>query len=320
MSPSILLSICIPTFNRSAYLKRLLNSIVVQIVDGDLPIDIHITDNASTDSTEALCLEYCKKYDFIKYVRQESNLGPDDNIAKAYNLATGKYVWIFGDDDYLRGGVLSKIIGVLNNNDDIDLLSIKAIPHVDGISNEDFLNEPLLIEKYIDNAAFSEKVGVMFTFISGMIVNRNKVELYDFRPYMGTYLVQLGWIFRALRNGTNFMIIKSGVIFVEQNNSGGYRFFEVFSVNLSKIVKDILGDHSLSGFKIRLSAIKLLLFHVVTHGGEKENYVQEKYQDVIDRGFMDLAIYAFLFRWLFIFQFPVRMMFFMKKIKKSIFN
>ncbi|WP_323061905.1 hypothetical protein, partial [Aeromonas hydrophila] len=58
----------------------------------------------------------------------------------------------------------------------------------------------------------------------------------------------------------------------------------------------------------------------VTHGGEKENYVQEKYQDVIDRGFMDLAIYAFFFRWLFIFKFPVRMMFFMKKIKKSTFN
>jgi abequosyltransferase len=58
-----LLSICIPTYNREKYLRRLLDSIVFQkeFIDTN-DVEIVIADNASTDSTEELVNEYTKKY------------------------------------------------------------------------------------------------------------------------------------------------------------------------------------------------------------------------------------------------------------------
>jgi abequosyltransferase len=58
-----LLSICIPTYNREKYLKRLLDSIVCQkeFTDTD-DVEIVVDDGPSTDNTETMVKEYIKKY------------------------------------------------------------------------------------------------------------------------------------------------------------------------------------------------------------------------------------------------------------------
>ncbi|MBR7037253.1 glycosyltransferase [bacterium] len=58
-----ILSICIPTYNREVYLKRLVDSIISQkeFVDTD-DIEIVISDNASTDSTKDMINKYINKY------------------------------------------------------------------------------------------------------------------------------------------------------------------------------------------------------------------------------------------------------------------
>lgn len=95
--------------------KRLLDSIIPQVVKNASLVEICITDNASTDDTFTLCSDYSARYSFIKYIWQNENRGPDVNIHAAYSLASGRYVWIFGDDDYLRVGALGKILDILSN-------------------------------------------------------------------------------------------------------------------------------------------------------------------------------------------------------------
>ena len=51
-----LLSICIPTYNRSGYLEQCLESIVHQERFDE--IEVIISDNCSTDDTEAVCKKY----------------------------------------------------------------------------------------------------------------------------------------------------------------------------------------------------------------------------------------------------------------------
>lgn len=77
MSKKPLLSICIPTYNRELYLKRLLDSIVSQkeFTDTD-DVEIVIDDGPSKDNTEELVKTYQEKYKGkIRYYRNEKAIG-----------------------------------------------------------------------------------------------------------------------------------------------------------------------------------------------------------------------------------------------------
>ena len=58
-----ILSICIPTYNRAALLKKTLDSIVNQkrFIDTD-DVEIIISDNCSQDNTEKLSMLYVHRY------------------------------------------------------------------------------------------------------------------------------------------------------------------------------------------------------------------------------------------------------------------
>lgn len=69
----ILVSICIPTYNRAGFLKKSIESIIRQPEFKMGKVEIAVSDNVSTDNTEALCREYAAKYDNIRYYRNEEN-------------------------------------------------------------------------------------------------------------------------------------------------------------------------------------------------------------------------------------------------------
>lgn len=60
-----LLSICIPTYNRSTYLEEALCNIINDTSFSD-DIEIIISDNASTDNTQEIVSKYIKHYSNIK--------------------------------------------------------------------------------------------------------------------------------------------------------------------------------------------------------------------------------------------------------------
>ena len=109
-----LLSICIPTFNRAEFLFQCLTSFIPQISENSLQtIEMVIIDNASTDATESLLSVFLKKYRYIRYFRNEENIGAELNVVGAVGRAKGNYVWIFGDDDLILDGALKKVLNYL---------------------------------------------------------------------------------------------------------------------------------------------------------------------------------------------------------------
>lgn len=69
-----LLSICIPTYNRAAYLEKTIQSIVIQPEFIERKVEIVISDNASSDNTEEVCRKYEKKYENFLYFKNEVNI------------------------------------------------------------------------------------------------------------------------------------------------------------------------------------------------------------------------------------------------------
>lgn len=69
-----LLSICIPTYNRSRYLAVSLNNIIKHANTFYGEIEIIISDNASTDDTATVVSDAQNSFGALFYYRNDSNL------------------------------------------------------------------------------------------------------------------------------------------------------------------------------------------------------------------------------------------------------
>jgi hypothetical protein len=111
----IKLSICIPTYNRSAFLRRALQYYSESM---DLPFayEIVISDNASTDDTSALVDEFIGRGLPIRYFRRATNGGLEVNVMSAFHLVRGSYAVYVGDDDRLIADGLREVVDYLDAN------------------------------------------------------------------------------------------------------------------------------------------------------------------------------------------------------------
>lgn len=115
-----LISIGIPTYNRSRGISRTLRSIWAQRYPH---VEVIISDNCSTDNTEQVVLDIAKHHPAIRYHRQERNIGMIQNFEYVLRNATGKYFMWIADDDELEKGVLLKYVSFLESHSDYSLVS-----------------------------------------------------------------------------------------------------------------------------------------------------------------------------------------------------
>lgn len=180
------LSVCIPTFNRSNWLSRTIESIVSE-PGFDERIEIVVSDNASTDSTPALMELWCKRHSNIRYHRLAQNVGFDRNIIQVLTLACGEYCWLLGDDDKLTSGALCSVLEDLATSPDLLLFNrVNCDAEQNPRRNEswlkmlrpqrfDFSQEQVQIE-YLHNAC---SLGALFSFISSLVVRRDALHLRE---------------------------------------------------------------------------------------------------------------------------------------------
>lgn len=90
-----MLTIGIPTYNRSAFLRTSLASALGQTSS---EVKIIVSDNASTDDTEAVVSEFGGR---IRYERARTNLGPKSNFIRLLELCDTEYFSWLQDDDCL---------------------------------------------------------------------------------------------------------------------------------------------------------------------------------------------------------------------------
>lgn len=112
----IILSIIIPVYNASAYLRETMQSIVENINER---VEVICIDDGSTDNSLKILNEYAKKYNIM--ILNQPHLGAP--AARNYGTinAQGDYIFYFDADDVLERGSIEFIISELKRNDN-DLL------------------------------------------------------------------------------------------------------------------------------------------------------------------------------------------------------
>ena len=119
--PRPILSLCFSTYNRADWLNLTLRNSLDQLTIIDLEIEILVVDNASTDNTEEVVGRYFDHPRF-RYVRNPKNVGMLGNLAVTANAARGEYIWILGDDDFIRPGGLRRVVDSIREHPGIALV------------------------------------------------------------------------------------------------------------------------------------------------------------------------------------------------------
>ncbi len=113
----ILLSFCIPVYNRSDRIKKIIEQITSFKSD---EIEIVISDNASKDDTKKVVSKFEDKR--IKYFRNKTNVGMDGNFILAIKRATGKFIFLLMDEDEVELETIPWILSEIRKNNNLSQL------------------------------------------------------------------------------------------------------------------------------------------------------------------------------------------------------
>jgi hypothetical protein len=139
------LSLCISTFNRGRWVALSLRNIFSQIPEARDDLEILVVDNTSTDGTPELMAPFFDRSDF-RFVRNLRNVGMLGNLAVTAHHARGEYIWILGDDDLVRPGVIERILGILLEKPELSLVYMNYGYSTEG--NPDNVTLPDFLENY----------------------------------------------------------------------------------------------------------------------------------------------------------------------------
>ncbi len=101
-----------PVYNGQAYVAEAIESLLAQTY---ADFEIVISDNASTDETQAICREYAAQDARIRYVRQTENRGSVSNFNCLVALALGRYFKWAAADDVCRPTYLQTVVELLES-------------------------------------------------------------------------------------------------------------------------------------------------------------------------------------------------------------
>ncbi|MCE9584818.1 MAG: glycosyltransferase [Planctomycetes bacterium] len=197
----MLISICIPQYNRSEYLCRVLESIRDQ---DHRDIEIVVSDDRSKDNTAQVIpplLDEIKAKTGIRtrYIQQEKNLGYDGNVRAALSGASGDYLFLLGNDDALAGPQsLSRLAALIAKLNEPDVLFCNPCDFSDRGQVHRRAKRTALLGKGPEVAM---RVFRCFSFFSGIILKRTAFAPQDTSRYDGSIYIQIYLATRIIAAG-----------------------------------------------------------------------------------------------------------------------
>jgi glycosyltransferase involved in cell wall biosynthesis len=185
----MLLSICIPSYNRPESLLRLLQSVDAPVEK----IEIVIAEDHAPRR-----IEVCNQVNLFKessayqvvYHENEKNLGYDANLRSLLSLAKGDFVLFMGDDDAFKPAALAKFIQFLEENRSYNyILRSYEIEHADKkVEIFKYFPQTTVLKAGIESACFLFKRSVS---IAGFTIARKRALELATDKFDGTLLYQL---------------------------------------------------------------------------------------------------------------------------------
>ena len=106
-------SILIPVYNREKYIGECIQAALAQTYSN---IEVIVVDNASTDRTWDICLDFADKDGRVRVFQNEKNIGPVRNWKRCIEEASGDYGKILWSDDLIAPDFVEKTLPLIQDS------------------------------------------------------------------------------------------------------------------------------------------------------------------------------------------------------------
>ncbi|MGI4022340.1 MAG: glycosyltransferase family 2 protein [Janthinobacterium lividum] len=114
------ISVIIPNYNHSTYLKNRIDSVLNQTYQD---IEVIILDDCSKDDSKDVIQEYKNHKKVSHIIYNEINSGsPFIQWQKGFALAKGEFIWIAESDDYAEVNFLEKLLPLFDHNKNVGVV------------------------------------------------------------------------------------------------------------------------------------------------------------------------------------------------------
>jgi glycosyltransferase involved in cell wall biosynthesis len=212
MDNAVTISICIPTFSRINFLKRLLDSISIQSFKD---FEVIVTDDSPGTQVEQLTAQYKDKFNLL-YFKNSLPLGTPANWNEAISHAGGEWIKLMHDDDWFSSSESLRIFADhLNENckfifsgysrvyDNVKCPAQKMV--WDSSYNKKIIDEPAIL--FANNLIGPPSV---------TLVHKSVHQQYDERL---KWRVDIDFYMRLLKQEKKYTYIKSSLINIGMSES-----------------------------------------------------------------------------------------------------
>jgi glycosyltransferase involved in cell wall biosynthesis len=216
-----LLTICIATYNRAAYLPATLGSLVHQLHDFD-DVEVLVVDGNSTDDTEAVVARMRTTCPRLEYVKLPQKGGVDKDFDIAVRRSSGSYCWLFTDDDLLKDGAIAKVRQAALRGQDLIVVNAEICDyHLGRVLDERALKvrEDARGEfRGGGREAFFKLCGRYITFIGAIVIRRSLWTEASRDTFFGTRFIHVG-VISTLPDTTRFLVMAEPLIRIRLGNA-----------------------------------------------------------------------------------------------------
>lgn len=254
----MLLSICIPTYNRAFYLDKLLNSILTQIENVN-DVEIVVSDNASTDDTPQVVENYVKKSNKFIYIRNEVNIGADKNFLQVLNNSKGNYLKLVNDYLEFKEGSIALILKYLRE-------SIDKKPIIFFTNGNQFVKHKANNIQVDGLDAFINGVSYFTTWIGGIGFWKDDYgNIINNMTFITQRFLQTELLFECFKYKPNAKIILDKIFHNNEikQQKIDYNFFDVFLNDyLNNLVNNLKETNRISEKTFRVEKKRMFVHFV----------------------------------------------------------
>ncbi|MEU3620201.1 glycosyltransferase family 2 protein [Streptomyces sp. NPDC006872] len=173
MSAAPDVSVVVAVYNTMPYLTECLNSLVNQTI-GRERLEIVAVDDGSTDDSGRELDRFAALYpDTVKVIHQPNSGGPAAPSNRALDVATGRYVYFIGSDDYLGEEALERMVKYADKHDS-DVVVGKMVG-----TNGRYVHQELF--QHGNREVALDEPGVPYTLANTKLFRREMVEKHRLR-------------------------------------------------------------------------------------------------------------------------------------------
>ncbi|MDF5725002.1 MAG: glycosyltransferase family 2 protein [Rhizonema sp. PD37] len=198
-----LVSVIIPTYNRSNYLTQAIASAVGQSYKN---IEIIVSDDCSPENQRKIIESFQDPR--IRFRRNRQNLGISLNVIGAFQEAKGKYVASLNDDDMWNEDFLEKLVPQLDANPNLviafsDHYVMDSDGRIDDVATEE--NSQRWKRDQLKEGIYQPfyEIGIVHQAVASAVatvIRKDAIEWNKFGPQMGPFW-DLYLTYLACRNG-----------------------------------------------------------------------------------------------------------------------